>query len=213
MKGHNLHQILHLNIWRIFGGKIITPFFTKELSPVFFFEDWGITTQQRWSQWSAPRRNLETSPRRSLVLHLGGVFQKYCWGTMVSVQKCHLSSESPEPDAQLDISFFQNASVGPSTVSIFVGWWRPGHQKMGNRYVKKRGTFHLHPKHLLYLDTKSDRDSDLAIKHNLIPWSDQGRGVQRWLKTRWGPKHSLLPYKVAQDACQIPIQNYSTLVS
>ena len=68
----------------------------------------------------------------------------------------------------------------------------PRSSKNVERLRKKRGPVFTFPKkYLLYFYLKFDGDSDSAIKHDLIPWTDQVMGVQHWLKTHWGPKISM----------------------
>ena len=81
--------------------------------------------------------------------------------------------------------------MGPSYAAFRTGRFRRDRQKIGNDYVKKGAIFACPPKYLLYFYFKFDGDSDSAIKHDLILWNDQVLGVQRWLKTRWGPKISM----------------------
>ena len=85
-------------------------------------------------------------------------------------------------------SIFQKSSMGPSTVAIRLGRWRPDRQKMGNAQVKMRH-FSISQKNT-HFDPKFDGDSNSAIKHDIVLWFDQVLGVQHWLKTRWGPKHT-----------------------
>ena len=70
------------------------------------------------------------------------------------------------------------------------GMLTPRSSRNRERLRKKGGGVHFPPKYSLYLYLKYDGYYDFAIKHDLIPWSDQVLGVQHWLKTRWGPKIS-----------------------
>ena len=58
-----------------------------------------------------------------------------------------------QPHAELDIdgSFFQDSSVGPSYVAIRTGWWRPDHPKIADGCVKKGGGFSLSPQNTYFI--------------------------------------------------------------
>ena len=121
------------------------------------------------------------------------VFQQYPWRSGIRSVGWFFSSGSHRPYAELEIyvDFSQHSSVGPSYGAIRARRWRPDHQKIGSDYVKKgENSFTFPQKHSLYFYLNFDGDYDSAIKHDLIPWTDQVLGVQRWLKMRWGPKIS-----------------------
>ena len=103
------------------------------------------------------------------------------WGAVKKSVRGPFSSGSPSPNAELDLhaGFFENSSVGPS-YAAFRTCQRRQNVENWVRFNPKRGSiFHCPPKYLLNFYLKFDGDFDYAIKHDLIPQTDQVLGVQR----------------------------------